>query len=383
MLTLSQYDRSEKIYAAWINTDKEPDDEVALRHLCIHLAERIQGIGVSILNVPLKAYLLEQELKSLHLTHIRIAKGAGGSESSYPSDIEGIVPARTYADLGKGAIDEGLRTSLNLQPRDSLEAQTAIRELLEQAKDHSIDFFELAPHTDLAAVLQQHADLCTKIRKIWMMGGWREVINQDSGTQEKRSTYNWNMDRLAAKELLAFGDRISIVLFSSHRIKEDISQGSIQPRTFPTYFDEYKKTGPSLPYYNDFQQHVTSWNQHLIKNFPEIGKSIEDPAIDFQFTPADVITVAGALQDTLSEAVHGSLSQVPANLRPLCTVDPEGIRIDIDLENKTSAGYLVHVHPDPESKIRLAGNMNSAAFEETLITTLNLTAEKWASGLPL
>ena len=175
-----------------IITDSEPDDIVALHLMASHYnPSQIALLGTTIMHAGRKKVLARRFMNQLGFNSVPVYQGSGGDKKAY-YDTASSRPARTNQNEGKGILLKEQLKTISRSPHSKEELQVNIRKLLEGAEESTIDFFLLAPPTDLATVLKETPDLKERIGTIYVMGGW----------VDDRTTYNWNMDPFSIKTIL-------------------------------------------------------------------------------------------------------------------------------------------------------------------------------------
>ena len=326
-----------------IITDLEPDDRKALDVLVSKFtANEILFIGSTVMHAARKKALILKILNQLGLNTIPVYQGSGGKEL-FNEKLNSIKAASTYTREGRGILpDEELEAVCKL-PTSSSELYTKLLEVLKNANKSSIEIALLAPPTDLVKVLSYDYELRKKIKKIYVMGGWNEL--QEKGSICRRTTYNWDMDPAASAKLMQMSD-IPMMLFSTHAISRHFT-GSINSSNSKHLIQQIKQSDlKSLP---DAEKAMMSWNQHVMETIPRLRPVIE-PHKDHQFTPADPIVAVSMITENFVER-------------------STKVRININLNEVTEAGYTVDVVENPGSSIELVERMNIPKFNEVMMST--------------
>lgn len=325
-------------------TDLEPDDRVGLEVLasCYH-EDQILMVGTTVMHAARKAVLVKRLLRQLNLGAVPVYQGTGGASDAYP-DIHSTKAAKTYKKEGLGILPQKELLKVRSENPSSNELQIQLKRTLRLAQDDTIEFALLAPPTDLVRVLDEEPALKSKIKRIYVMGGWSEFPTEKGNLF--RTTYNWDMDLQASFSLMEM-THIPMTLYSSHMFKRSFSGGSISKKSYPHVFQAMKKC--NKPYLVDAAKARWAWNTHVMETIPAL-KSIIEPHRDHQFTPADPAVVIGMINDQF-------------------IVKEKKVKVKIHLDDQTENGCLVDVEDDPTSLISLVEEFDPKVFEAELIAT--------------
>jgi hypothetical protein len=324
-------------------TDMEPDDRIALHLVAALFPDRLALIGTTVMHSYRKKLLAERLMQQLDLGHIPVVQGSGGDATSYPN-ISSSSAARAYDHEGIGILDEQTLLEANAHARSSQDFQLALRKLL--SRSLQVEILVLAPPTDLVQVLTEYPDLAENISQIHLMGGWVEVNTADK--VELRTTYNWNMDPSASRQLLAFQD-ISIKLLSSHTVKRQFSGGSVRVNNYPNLIAALESNANSLPSVADTIVSSRSWDNHVMDQIPALEEIIGRENAGRQFSPADPLIVIAAFSADLAEQ-ESSVAVL---------LDEQ----DLD-QNR---GYRIDLYPSTATNIQLLEKLNEEIFEQVFL----------------
>jgi len=226
----------------------EPDDRIALHLLVALYPKRIVLVGTTVMHSYRKKVLAARLMEQLDMARIPVVQGSGAYSDDYP-DIASSRAGREVA------------------------------------------VFVLAPPTDLSVLLEESPELANHISRVDLMGGWAEV-ERPNGT-ELRSTYNWNMDPEASRQLLAT-QAFPITLYSSHTIKKHFSGGSLRRASFPGLIGLLETSSERLPSVAETFVAGASWDNHLMDRIPKLETVIGRENAGMQFSPADPAVIVGA-----------------------------------------------------------------------------------------
>jgi hypothetical protein len=324
-------------------TDMEPDDRIALHLIGVMFPERLAFIGTTVMHSFRKRMLAERLMQQLGLGRVPIFQGSGGYAEDYP-DIASSRPGREYEHEGAGILQEQVLLEMADRPRSSRQLQREIGRIL--SDNRKVEFFLLAPATDLARVLEQSPELAEHISRAHLMGGWVEIGQPDGA--ELRTTYNWNMDPTSARQILE-SQAFPITLYSSHTIKERFSGGTVNRDNFPQLIDLLETASGRLKSVSETLVASGSWDHHLMDRLPQLEAVIGRENAGRQFSPADSIVVVGAFAPDL---ITGRSS----------------VRIRLDAEEfDPNRGYRVFVTPFPGSKIQLVDDFDELVFQNAFV----------------
>ncbi len=327
-------------------TDMEPDDRIALHLLVALFPERVSLIGTTVMHSFRKKALAERLLHQLNMAHIPVIQGSGGYAGDYPN-IASSRAGREYDLEGTGILEQRELLDMSKHPRSSGQLKVELRRIL--SANESVEIFVLAPPTDLAMVLEESPELAGHISRIHLMGGWLEVAGP--GGTELRTTYNWNMDPRASKQLLE-SQAFPVTLYSSHTIKKHFSGGSLQRATFPELIELLVSSSGALPSVAETFIAGSSWDNHLMVRIPELESAIGKENAGMQFSPADPIVIVGAF------APHFIKKRTPIGVR----LDER----DVDLDS----GYRIFAEPLANSRIELVEDFDEAVFRSVFTRAL-------------
>ncbi len=321
-------------------TDMEPDDRIALHVLAYYLvSDRMDLIGTTLLNSERKKLLLDRSLADLGLLTVKTARGTGGNEYI---DIASSRQAQEYQSEGLGILSRHELDAVKTASVDGQPFQDELERYLENNDD--VELVVMSAPTDFVELLERRPDLLSKVAKIHLMGGWSETV---SG--ELRTTFNWNMDPVAAKKILALASRIPIRLYSSDMIKKSITGGSVSRKNMPQLMAIIESAKFRLRSLQDFEVASRSWDEGVIERIPALKDIIGVENIGRQFTPADVLL---AMSLWVPEMLEKTVSRVD---------------VDIDLNNLDPArGFLVEVKENPNSRIELIEAIDIEFFENEM-----------------
>jgi hypothetical protein len=333
-------------------TDLEPDDRIAIHILSANFEpDRFAFFGTTVLNTQYKKTLTEQILEEVGLKNIPVYSGEQKSSKDYFPVFQSSLPAINYSN--NDSISE---LTNSIFPSGDSELTNKIYSLLKTSQQNSIAFIVLAPTTELIKAIAKDKSLVSKISAIHIMGEW----NIDRASGKLYTTYNWNMDGEASKELLMLKN-VKIFLYSSDMIKilQNYNSGSINPQTAPGVWKTIDSLSHRLPSLSHFLSAQFNWNiniaEYLKTKNPGLANTIKS-FTEKQFTPADAFVTVGIINPDFIP---------PHSLIP--------IKADIDLDNyDLSKGYFVKIYvvPESESKIFLVTKINPDEFEKTLIESL-------------
>ena len=327
-------------------TDMEPDDRIALHVVAALYPDRLALIGTTVMHAYRKKLLAERLMRQLGLGRVPVLQGSGGDAKSYP-DIASSRAARAYDHEGAGILDDQSLLEANEHPRSSKDFQNALQKLLGEYSQ--IEIFVLAPPTDLVNVLNRDPDLAGRISRIHLMGGWAEV--DTTAGVELRSTYNWNMDPAAARQLLAFRS-IPVTLYSSHTIKQQFSGGSIQASNFPGVIDALESHADSSPGIAETLIAARSWDNHVMDQIPALEQVIGRENAGRQFSPADSLVVIGSYNEKLAvKTTSVSAALIEQDLNP-------------------DRGYRIDLPSAQDANIELIEQFDLVVFEQVLRSAL-------------
>lgn len=327
--------------------DMEPDDRIALLLLGAQFREEIVSIGTTGLHAGRRQILAQHLLDAMDLAAIPVIQGTGGEAESYPS-IVSTSAARAYRGEGHGLLSDAELSAIDRDtPRSSEALQLAIRELLRERDD--IEVVLLAPATDLVHALEAEPALQARVQHIHTMGGWSEKVDA-SGKSVRRTTYNWNMDPVAAAKLMSM-KTMPMTLYSSHLIKASFAGGSINQDDFPEIIGELESQRCRIPAIEAFFIAADSWDHHLMEKIPPLQTIIGDNA-GRQFTPADPLVVVGMAS-----------GEFVTETRP--------VDVTIDLDDLDPArGFSVQVSTNPDSRIALVEALDTEIFRQQMLEGL-------------
>jgi hypothetical protein len=321
-------------------TDMEPDDRIAL-HLVIALfPKRTVLIGTTVMHSYRKKLLAERLMHQLKFTHVPVIQGSGGQADDYP-DIASSRAGREYDLEGTHILERRALREMANHARSSKQLQIELRRIL--STNQSVEIIVLAPPTDLATILDESPELAGHISRVHLMGGWVE-IERPNGI-ELRSTYNWNMDPQASRNLLE-SPTFPITLYSSHAVKRHFSGGSLQRTTFPNLIEMLEASSERLPSVAETCIAGSSWDNHLMDRIPELENVLGRKNAGMQFSPADPVVVVGAF--------------APALIK---TRTPIRVRLD-EQDLDPGKGYRIFAIPSPDSRIELVEAFDEAIFRE-------------------
>ncbi len=326
-----------------IITDMEPDDRIALHLLISLFPERVNLIGTTVMHSYRKMVLAERLLQQLNMAHIPVSQGSGGTANDYP-DVVSSRAGREYDLEGAGILDRSTLRNIAKQARTSKNFQTELRRILNS--NQSVEIILLAPPTDLTALLEESPELATHISRVHVMGGWTEV-KQSTGA-ELRTTYNWNMDPIASKQLLMF-DALPITIYSSHVLHVSFPTRSIQRANYPKLIEQLESSSKRLPSIAEFFIAGSSWDNHLMDRIPALEKAIGRENAGRQFGPADPAVVVGAF--------------APEAIKKRTLVK---VRLD-EKDLDPNSGFRVYVEPSADSKIELVDSFDEILFERVFV----------------
>ena len=324
-------------------TDMEPDDRIALHLLVALFPERVSLIGTTVMHSYRKKVLAERLMRQLNMSHIPVIQGSGGYAEDYP-EIASSRAGREYDLEGMDILDQRALQDMANQARSSKQLQVELRRIL--SNNQSVEIVILAPPTDLSALLEESPKLANHIARVHLMGGWAEV-ERPSGT-ELRTTYNWNMDPRASKQLLA-SQAFPITLYSSHVVKNFFSGGSLKRATFPRLIEMLEASSERLPSVAETFIAGSSWDNHLMDRIPELENVIGRENAGTQFSPADPVVIVGAFAPEF-----------------IMTRTPIKVRLD-ELDVDPGKGYRVFVEPSSDSRIELVEVFDEAVFREVFV----------------
>ena len=327
-------------------TDMEPDDRLALHLLVAMYPERIALVGTTVMHSYRKKLLAERLLQQLGKGSIPVVQGSGGYAGDY-SDVLSSIAGRQYDLEGKGILSERSLLDAAMQPRSSKKFQSQLRQFL--VTNQRVELFVLAPPTDLVAVLDESPELAGHIERLHLMGGWSEVEGVDGG--ELRSTYNWNMDPQAAKQLLET-QNIPIILYSSHVIKESFPGGSMSATSSPQLIALLEESAERLPSINETFFAGSSWDNHLMDRIPHLEAAIGRGNAGKQFSPADPIVIVGASSPEMIQSAFRIRVRLDAS-----DMDPD-------------RGFRVFYAQDKASNVELVDQIDRPLFESRFIDAL-------------
>lgn len=333
----------EDIVPLVVITDMEPDDRIALHLVAALFSERLTLVGTTVMHSYRKKLLAERLLLQLGLGQVPVAQGSGGYAGSYPN-IDSSAAARAYDHEGIGILDEQTLIDANAHARSSSDFQTELQKVL--SENQQVEFFILAPPTDLVTVLDEFPDLVERVSHIHLMGGWVDAgIAPDN---ELRTTYNWNMDPTSAAKLLSLRN-VSITLYSSHTIKKQFAGGSVQRTNYPNIVALLEDNADSLPSVADTIVSGASWDNHVMDRIPALENVIGRDNAGRQFSPADPIVVIGAYDSNMATR----------------TTAVKIILDDTDMDS--GRGYRIRVEPAPDSTIDLVEELDKDVFREVFV----------------
>ena len=327
-------------------TDMEPDDRIALHLLVALYPERISLVGTTVMHSFRKKVLAERLLRQLDMAHIPVVQGSGGYADDYPN-IATSRAGREYDLEGTHVLEQSELQDIAKQPRSSDQLRVELRRIL--SANDSVEIFILAPPTDLSNVLEESPELASHISRVHLMGGWVEV--RGPGGSELRTTYNWNMDPRASKQLLE-SQAFPITLYSSHVVKKHFSGGSLQRAAFPELFELLVSSSERLPSVAETFIAGNSWDNHLMDRIPKLESAIGRENAGMQFSPADPTVVVGAFEPNFVKKKT-----------------PIGIRLD-DMDIDPKSGYRVIVEPLGNSRIELVEDFDEAVFRSVFTRAL-------------
>lgn len=252
-------------------TDLEPDDRMAIHILSSSIeTDRFAFFGTTVLNTYRKKFLAEQLLNEIGLKNIPVYAGENKSSKNYFPVFQSSLPALNYLD--NVFISDSTDSKISLG--DS-ELTNKIYSLLKTSPQNSIVFIVLAPPTELIKAIEKDKSLISKISAIHVMGGW----NIDKVSGNLYTTYNWNLDGKASKELLGLKN-VKIFLYSSDIIKSlpNYNGGSINPQTAPKVWKTIDTLSHRLTSLAHFLSAQFSWNiniaEYLETKNPEFANTI-------------------------------------------------------------------------------------------------------------
>lgn len=277
-----------------ILTDLEPDDRIALMMLSQLLSKKkVLAVGVNLLNAGRKAAEAKQLLQQIGWGDVTVVQGNGGAAKTYPD----FASNRAALSFAHESIDQHEGWS-------SLRLQRFITTALQQAttSEKKINVLVLSPCTDLAnAFLSFGSEMRRRVQKslnhVVLTGGWVTP----PGTNELRTTYNWNIDPISAKEVLDFVPHAKV--FSSHIIKPTFQGGSINASNSPRLISVISES--QHPAFKEFRQAGRRWDQHLIEKIPPLA-GVVGPYVGKQFTPADVLAALYIVDPTIVTSTDSS-----------------------------------------------------------------------------
>jgi len=333
----------EDIVPLVVITNMEPDDRIALHLVAALFPDRLTLVGTTVMHSYRKKLLAERLLLQLGLGRVPVAQGSGGYASRYPN-IESSAAARAYDHEGTGILEKQTLLDANAHVRSSSDLQMELQKIL--SENQQVEFFILAPPTDLVTVLDDFPDLAEHVSHIHLMGGW--VDTGIAPERELRTTYNWNMDPTSSAKLLSLRD-VSITLYSSHTIKNQFAGGSVQRANYPDIIALLDDNAGSLPSIAETIVSSASWDNHVMNRIPALENVIGRDNAGRQFSPADPIVVIGAYSSNLATR----------------TAAVDVLLDDTDVDS--SRGHRIRVVPAPDSMIDLVEELDEDVFREVFI----------------
>ena len=324
-------------------TDMEPDDRIALHLVAALFPDRLTLVGTTVMHSYRKKLLAERLLLQLGLGRVPVAQGSGGHANSYPN-IDSSAAALAYDHEGIGILEAQALLDANVHIRSSSDLRIALQKIL--SENQQVEFFILAPPTDLVTVLDEFPKLVEHVSHIHLMGGW--VDTAVAPDNEMRTTYNWNMDPTSSAKLLSLRD-VSITLYSSHTIKNQFAGGSVQRANYPSIIALLDDNARSLPSVAETIVSGASWDNHVMNRIPALENVIGRDNAGRQFSPADPIVVIGAYSSNLATR----------------TTAVKLLLDDTDVD--PSQGYRIRVQPAPDSAIDLVEELDEDVFQEIFI----------------
>lgn len=342
-------------------SDGEPDDRRTFDLTVFLKPKEIAFFGASLLHAGLKKSLQEKLVSQLGLGSVPVFQGSGGNPEDYGNvlgshgqKVKSVIAATTYTREGHGILSDADIERIRKQPHSSKELENAFYETLSKAHDKSIHILMIAPPTDLAKVLTDYPELKSKIKRIYIMGGWNK-ITLDNGTKELRTTYNWDMDPVASAKLMKMCNNIPTTLMGTRLIRKAFG-GAINKKNFPDLIKKIEECTPHLPFLQDADKAIKSWNSQVLDKIPALRPIIGEDA-DHQYTSADVAT---------------GVCLIASNF----IVETKRITVDIDPTNQTDRGSLVVVKDDPSSEISLVKKVDLEVFRKVMMTAYDLHMQR-------
>lgn len=283
-----------------IFTDFESDDAVAialfLKYLKDNDAQNLNNVlfGTELANQYIKKDLLQKLVKLYGFSTENIFAGSGGgkyptgqgtnilSEQNIKEDIQ------KYYDCANGSAT-----------CEDKSFEIAFKEFLINASTNSVDLIFLTKPTEFCEVLNFDENLIYKIDKIYMMGGWCDMM----------PNYNWRLDLPCIEKLVMLLQKIKnnrhspkLFLFSGGFFKQEFN-GFVNYEKFPEVINVLQNSPTSVAKF--LKQMIVSWDTYITstdtddealktwhqKNIQMIGQE----NIGRQFTPADPATMVGYL----------------------------------------------------------------------------------------
>lgn len=330
-----------------ILSDFEPDDRHAFACLAAYTPlKEIDLVGAVIGHAGRKKAIAERLLTQLGWGSVPVYQGTGTEfGSSAGSVVNSLRIATTYKKEGKGILSKERLKELKSKPYSSGELKKALYSTLSKASAKSIDILMLASTTDLEQVLTSHPELKSKINHIHIMGGWAKITKSD-GSEELRTTYNWDMNPESSARLMRMTDVAMTVYGTS--LTTSTFGSSINKKNFPAIIEKIEKCRALLACLEDAAIATEYWNNHVMENIEALRKIIENYA-SHQFTPADPAAAIGMIE-------------------PAFVVRKQPVTIEIDPTNQTERGSLVTVKHDSSSLISVVEEVDVRVFEDIMTT---------------
>ncbi len=338
-------------------TDYEADDSIALALLLKDCEEHSKNIskdtlliGTLLSNQYRKKALAQDLLRRFGVDPDIVIAGTGGIKEPFEEEGKNILSP------------EELKKFAEITICPDSELTDHFLHMLAKAESNSIDVLLLTNPIDFVAALTANPKHMSKIKKIYMMGGWFG----------NKPSFNWNLHIESVIQLFKLMEKAKeytpmphLIIFSSHFFAREFNGYTNQDK-FPAIIQAFDKS--THPVIDHLRNMVKNWDDSMtvIKDHHtesekkwrlEMVDRIGKENIGRQFTPADPATMLGYLySNTFIE------KQTPVKIT---------ITNHIDSQNKMAP--MVEVQPEPSSNIFVVEKVNLAFFNDALVALMNMS----------
>lgn len=344
-------------------TDYEADDSVGIALLLKHLrghniAENNFLFGTLLSNQYRKKSLVQEIVKLFGYNSNKVFAGSGDIKKPFEEEGRNILSSQTLEIYHQ--LDQKYLQSNDAKKQYDPELKNNFLKMLYESEPNSVDVLLLTNPIDFVKTVKTDETLLSKIRTIYMMGGW----------YNNKPTFNWNLNIKSVIQLLNMMKNIQqetkypqLVLFSSHFFAREFN-GYVNQDKFPEVIKEFDKS--TSPIVNHLRHMIKNWDDSMtvIKdNHNEAEKKwrlemvgrIGKENIGRQFAPADPATVLGYLYpDTFIQ------EKVP-------------VKITLDITSKDHSTSQVNVEKNSTSNIFIVEKVDIKFFNDQLIELMKVS----------